>query len=190
MVMALYAIAELIEARAVDRARNAISGLLALSPDTADLQQANGTWKSVPVREVPIGATVRVRPGERVAMDGVVTEGSTSIDQAPVTGESLPVDKGPGDAVYAGTINQTGTIECRVTAAASALSAWMATARRPFASMARTTSAARSADRSYVMATSAPFSASASAMAAPMPREAPVTRARLPASSVMVGPFV
>jgi Cd2+/Zn2+-exporting ATPase len=119
MVMALYAIAELIEARAVDRARNAISGLLALSPDTADLRQADGTWKSVPVGEVPIGATVRVRPGERVAMDGVVTEGGTSIDQAPVTGESLPVDKGPGDAVYAGTINQTGTIECRVTAAAS-----------------------------------------------------------------------
>ena len=119
MVMALYAIAELIEARAVDRARNAISGLLALSPDTADLRQADGTWKSVHVGEVSIGATVRVRPGERVAMDGVVTEGSTSIDQAPVTGESLPVDKGPGDAVYAGTINQTGTIECRVTAAAS-----------------------------------------------------------------------
>ena len=119
MVMALYAVAELIEARAVDRARSAISGLLALSPDTADLRQADGTWKSVPVGEVPIGATVRVRPGERVAMDGVVTEGGTSIDQAPVTGESLPVDKSPGDAVYAGTINQTGTIECRVTAAAS-----------------------------------------------------------------------
>jgi Zn2+/Cd2+-exporting ATPase len=119
MVMALYAIAELIEARAVDRARNAISGLLALSPEMADLRQADGTWKSVPVGEVPIGATVRVRPGERVAMDGVVTEGGTSIDQAPVTGESLPVDKSPGDAVYAGTINQTGTIECRVTAAAS-----------------------------------------------------------------------
>ena len=119
MVMALYAIAELIEARAVDRARNAISGLLALSPDTADLRQADGTWKSVPVGEVPIGATVRVRPGERVAMDAVVAEGSTSVNQAPVTGESMPVDKGPGDAVYAGTINQTGTIECRVTAAAS-----------------------------------------------------------------------
>ena len=113
MVMALYAVAELIEARAVDRARNAISGLLALSPEMADLRQADGTWKSVAVAEVPIGATVRVRPGERVAMDGVVTEGSTSIDQAPVTGESLPVDKGPSDAVYA------GTIECRVTAAAS-----------------------------------------------------------------------
>ncbi len=119
MVMALYAVAELIEARAVDRARNAISGLLALSPEMADLRQADGTWKSVAVAEVPIGATVRVRPGERVAMDGVVTEGGTSIDQAPVTGESLPVDKSPGDAVYAGTINQTGTIECRVTAAAS-----------------------------------------------------------------------
>ena len=119
MVMALYAIAELIEARAVDRARNAISGLLALSPDTADLRQTDGTWQSVPVGNVPIGATVRVRPGERVAMDAVVTQGSTSVDQAPVTGESLPVDKGPGDAVFAGTINQTGTIECRVTAAAS-----------------------------------------------------------------------
>ena len=119
MVMALYAIAELIEARSVDRARNAISGLLALSPDTADLRQLDGTWKTVPVGDVPIGATVRVRPGERVAMDAVVAEGSTSLDQAPVTGESLPVDKGPGDAVFAGTINQTGTIECRVTAAAS-----------------------------------------------------------------------
>ncbi len=119
MVMALYAIAELIEARSVDRARNAISGLLALSPDTADLRQPDGTWKTVPVGDVPIGATVRVRPGERVAMDAVVTEGSPRLDQAPATGESLPVDKGPGDAVFAGTINQTGTIECRVTAAAS-----------------------------------------------------------------------
>jgi len=119
MVMALYAIAELIEARAVDRARNAISGLLALSPDTADLRQPDGNWRSLPVGQVPIGATVRVRPGERVAMDAVVTEGSTSVNQAPVTGESLPVDKGPGDAVFAGTINQTGTIECRVTAASS-----------------------------------------------------------------------
>ena len=119
MVMALYAIAELIEARAVDRARNAISGLLALSPDTADLRQPDGTWRSAPVGSVPIGATVRVKPGERVAMDAIVTDGSTAVDQAPVTGESLPVDKGPGDPVFAGTINQTGTIECRVTAAAS-----------------------------------------------------------------------
>ena len=119
MVMALYAIAELIEARSVDRARNAIGGLMALAPDTADLRQPDGTWQPVPVGNVPIGATVRVRPRERVAMDAVVTEGSTSVNQAPVTGESLPVDKGPGDAVFAGTINHTGTIECRVSAAAS-----------------------------------------------------------------------
>ena len=119
MVMALYAIAELIEARSVDRARNAIGGLMALAPDTADLRQPDGTWQPVSVGNVPIGATVRVRPGERVAMDAVVTEGSTSVNQAPVTGESLPVDKGPGDAVFAGTINHTGTIECRVSAAAS-----------------------------------------------------------------------
>mgnify|MGYP002859441825 CR=1 FL=1 len=119
MVMALYAIAELIEARAVDRARNAISGLLALSPDTADLRQPDGSWQSVPVGDVTIGATMRVRPGERVAMDAVVTEGTTSVNQAPVTGESLPVDKTAGDAVFAGTINQTGTIECRVTVVAS-----------------------------------------------------------------------
>ena len=119
MVMALYAIAELIEARAVDQARNAIGGLMALAPDTAELRQPDGRWQSVPVATVAVGATVRVKPGERVALDGVVTEGSTSVDQAPVTGESLPLDKGPGDAVFAGTINQTGTVECRVTAAAS-----------------------------------------------------------------------
>jgi Zn2+/Cd2+-exporting ATPase len=119
MVMALYAIAELIEARAVDRARNAISGLLARSPDMADLRQPDGTWQPAPVASVPIGATVRVSPGERVAMDAIVTTGSTSVDQAPVTGESLPVDKAPGDAVFAGTINQTGTVECRVTAVSS-----------------------------------------------------------------------
>ncbi len=119
MVMALYAIAELIEARAVDRARNAIGGLMALSPDTADVRQPDGSWRSSPVDSVPVGATVRVRPGERVAVDAVVTEGRTSVDQASVTGESLPVDKGPGDAVLAGTINQAGTIECSVTAVAS-----------------------------------------------------------------------
>ena len=119
MVMALYAIAELIEARAVDQARNAIGGLMALAPDTAELRQPDGRWQSVPAATVVVGATVRVKPGERVALDGVVIEGSTSVDQASVTGESLPVDKGPGDAVFAGTINQTGTVECRVTAAAS-----------------------------------------------------------------------
>ena len=119
MVMALYAIAEAIEAKAVDRARNAIKGLLALAPEEAAVQQFDGSWLNVPVVQVALQAVVRVRPGERVAMDGVVTVGNTSINQAPVTGESIPVDKSVGDPVFAGTINQTGTIEFRVTAAAS-----------------------------------------------------------------------
>jgi Cd2+/Zn2+-exporting ATPase len=119
MVMALYAIAELIEARAVDRARNAISGLLAMAPEEASVRQVDGRWVQRPVATVALDASVRVRPGERVPMDGVVTEGSSAINQAPVTGESIPVDKGPGDAVFAGTINTSGTLVVRVTAAAS-----------------------------------------------------------------------
>ena len=118
MVMALYAIAELIEAKAVDRARNAIGGLLALTPDEASIQQANGSWLPTAVALVQIDAVARVRPGERVPMDGVIVDGTTAINQAPVTGESIPVDKGPGEAVFAGTINQTATFTMRVTAAA------------------------------------------------------------------------
>ena len=119
MVMALYAIAELIEARAVDRARNAITGLLAMAPQEASVRQADASWLSVAVASVPLDAVVRVRPGERVPMDGVVVEGSSAINPAPVTGESIPVDKGVGDPVFAGTINETGTLTLRVTAAAS-----------------------------------------------------------------------
>ncbi len=119
MVMVLYAIAEAIEAKAVDRARNAIKGLLEMAPEEAAVRQSDGTWLNQPVAGVPLQAVVRVRPGERVPMDGVLTVGSTTIDQAPVTGESIPVDKAVGDAVFAGTINQTGTFEFSVTAAAS-----------------------------------------------------------------------
>ena len=118
MVMALYAIAELIEARSLDRARNAIQSLLALAPEQAQVRQPDGTWKTIPASDVPVDAVVRVRPGERVSLDGVVTAGDSAIDQAPVTGESIPVDKGPGDTVFAGTINQTAELEFRVTAAA------------------------------------------------------------------------
>ncbi|SEQ17452.1 Cd2+/Zn2+-exporting ATPase [Solimonas aquatica] len=119
MVMALYAIAELIEARSLDRARNAIQSLMALAPEQAEIRQPDGSWKAVPAAEVPLDAIVRIRPGERVALDGVVTAGMSAIDQAPVTGESIPVDKTIGDAVFAGTINQTAELEFRVTAAAS-----------------------------------------------------------------------
>ena len=119
MVMALYAIAELIEARAVDRARNAITGLLAMAPQQASVRQADASWLSVAVASVPLDAIVRVRPGERVPMDGVVFDGSSAINQASVTGESIPVDKAAGDPVFAGTINETGTLSVRVTAAAA-----------------------------------------------------------------------
>ena len=119
MVMALYSIAELIEARAADRARSAIKGLLALSPEDADVRQATGEWLRTPAKQVALAAVVRIRPGERVPLDGVITAGSSAIDQAPVTGESIPVDKAVGDPVFAGTINQTGELEFRVTAAAA-----------------------------------------------------------------------
>ncbi len=119
MVMALYSIAELIEARASDRARDAIKGLLALTPEDADVQQAGGQWSRLPANQVALQAVVRIRPGERVPLDGIITMGSSAIDQAPVTGESIPVDKAVGDTVFAGTINQTGELEFRVTAVAA-----------------------------------------------------------------------
>lgn len=119
MVMALYAIAELIEARSLDRARNAIHSLLALAPEEAEVLGADGSWKIIAAVEVPLEAIVRIRPGERVPLDGVVTAGTSAIDQAPVTGESIPVDKTVGDPVFAGTINQAAELEFRVTAAAT-----------------------------------------------------------------------
>ena len=118
MVMALYALAEHLEARAVDRARGAIGGLLQMAPDTVEQRAADGTWQAVAAAELPVGAVMRVKPGARLALDGVVTAGQSAIDQSPVTGESLPVDKALGDAVYAGTLNQSGVLEVRVTAAA------------------------------------------------------------------------
>lgn len=119
MVMTLYAIAELIEGRAVDRARHAISGLMALAPDTAQMRTGDGDWQTVPVDVVPVSAIVRVRPGERMPLDGELVEGETTVDQASVTGESMPVDKTLHDAVFAGTINLSATVAVRVTAVAS-----------------------------------------------------------------------
>ena len=118
MVMALYALAEWLEARAVDRARGAIGGLLEMAPDTVEQRDAHGHWHAAKAADVPLGAVIRVKPGTRLALDGVVTAGRSAIDQAPVTGESLPVDKAAGDTVYAGTLNQTGVLEVRVTAGA------------------------------------------------------------------------
>ncbi|MDG0864189.1 cation-translocating P-type ATPase [Pelomonas aquatica] len=119
MVMALYSLAELIEARSVERARNAITGLLQLSPARVEVRQADDVWTSVEAKAVAVGAIARVKPGERFALDGRVTAGQSAVDQSPVTGESIPVDKAIGDEVFAGTINQSGSLEFEVTKPAS-----------------------------------------------------------------------
>ena len=119
MVMVLFNVSEAIEARALDRARNAIGKLLALSPEKATVLQADGSWMETDIRQVAVGSRVRVRPGERIALDGVVLSGHSAVDQAPITGESIPVEKGEGDTVFAGTINTSGALEFEVTAAAS-----------------------------------------------------------------------
>ena len=118
MVMVLFTIAELIEAKSLDRARNAIQGLLQLTPERATVLQADGSWAEVDAKAVAIHARVRVKPGERIALDGSIISGRSSVNQAPITGESLPVDKSEGDAVFAGTINESGSFEYVVTAAA------------------------------------------------------------------------
>ncbi|EPF68913.1 heavy metal translocating P-type ATPase [Pseudomonas syringae] len=119
MVMFLFTIAELIEAKSLDRARNAISGLMQLTPELATVKQADGSWQEVEAKNVELEAIVRIKPGERVGLDGEVVSGSSTIDQASITGESLPVEKTVGDKVFAGTINQAGSLEYRVTAAAN-----------------------------------------------------------------------
>jgi Cd2+/Zn2+-exporting ATPase len=119
MVMFLFTVAELIEAKSLDRARNAIGGLMQLTPELATVRQADGNWLELEAKNIELGAVVRIRPGERVALDGEVVAGSSTIDQAPITGESLPIEKVIGDKVFAGTINQSGSLEYRVTALAN-----------------------------------------------------------------------
>ncbi|WP_259740048.1 heavy metal translocating P-type ATPase [Pseudomonas brassicacearum] len=119
MVMFLFTVAELIEAKSLDRARNAISGLMQMTPEKVTVQQDDGSWIEREAKSIDLGARVRVRPGERIGLDGEVLSGSSTIDQAPITGESLPVEKTVGDKVFAGTINQTGSLEFKVTAAAN-----------------------------------------------------------------------
>lgn len=118
MVMVLFTVAELIEAKSLDRARHAIAGLMKLAPETATVQQADGSWHDTVATTVTVGSLVRVKPGERIGLDGTVVQGRSTVNQAPITGESLPVDKGPGDAVFAGTVNASGSFDYRVTAAA------------------------------------------------------------------------
>lgn len=119
MVMVLFAIAERIEAASLDRARHAIRKLMALSPDHATVRQKDDAWEVIPAGEVLPGDHVRLAPGEKVAVDGVVVSGASAIDQAAITGESVPVDKQAGDLVFAGTVNQQSELVYRATTPAS-----------------------------------------------------------------------
>ena len=116
VVIFLFALAEMIEALSLDRARNAIKGLMAVAPDLATVQDADGEWREVATGNVALAALIRVKPGARVPLDGLVTEGQTTINQAAITGESMPVEKQAGDQVFAGTINERGSFIYRVTA--------------------------------------------------------------------------
>lgn len=118
MVTFLFAVAELIEAKSIDRARQAIRELMALAPSRVTVKKRDGTWAEIDVADATLGDTVRVRPGERIGLDGQIVSGQSTVNQAPITGESLPVDKGVGDPVFAGTINDMGSFEFRITATA------------------------------------------------------------------------
>ncbi|MDO8724089.1 MAG: heavy metal translocating P-type ATPase, partial [Syntrophales bacterium] len=116
----LFSLSLVLEAWSIGRARHAISSLFKLTPPKARyICLHDGDIMEKPVENVPLGATVLVRPGERIPLDGEITKGNASINQAPITGESVPVEKQVGDEVFAGTINEDGAIEFRVTKPAS-----------------------------------------------------------------------
>ena len=117
MVLFLFALSEKLEARALARAGDAVTALMALRPETAWVQHGDG-WQEVAVAAVKVGHIVRVRPGERVPLDGEISAGHSQFNAAPITGESLPQDKGPGDTVFAGSINGGALVQLRVTAPA------------------------------------------------------------------------
>lgn len=114
LVITLFVlVAEILEGLTVGRGRRAIQRLVDLLPSTATIRVPEG-WKDVSIHEISIGQDVLVRPGGRISVDGRVVGGHSFVDQAPITGESMPVEKTAGAVVYAGTINQSGALEIRV----------------------------------------------------------------------------
>lgn len=109
----VYTWGAILETYAMERARGSLRLLMELVPREA-LVKRNGQELTIPVEEVQVGETVIVRPGEKVPLDGIVVAGSSSLDQAPITGESIPVSKAPGDSVFAASINQRGSLEVKV----------------------------------------------------------------------------
>jgi Cd2+/Zn2+-exporting ATPase len=115
-VVCLFAVSQWLEVRTMERAREAIRAVMTLAPTEARVKHADHEHLT-PVDRVAPGATVVVRPGEKIPLDGVVDAGQSDVNQAPITGESLPIERGPGDGVYAGTINGRGALDIRVTRA-------------------------------------------------------------------------
>ena len=113
----LFSIAELLEDYAMDRARDSLRELMELSPDEATVRR-DGEEVTIQAEEVEIGETVLVRPGEKIPLDGVVVEGESAVDESPITGESMPVEKSEGDEVFAGSITAEGYLEVEVTSTA------------------------------------------------------------------------
>ncbi|USZ73154.1 heavy metal translocating P-type ATPase [Natronosalvus halobius] len=115
MLAVLFSVAELLERFSMDRARDSLRELMELSPETATVKRADGEEETVPADVLEPGDTVVVRPGEKIPADGVVRAGTSAVDQSPITGESVPVDRSSGDEVYAGTIAESGYLEVDVT---------------------------------------------------------------------------
>ncbi|NTJ41765.1 cadmium-translocating P-type ATPase [Agrobacterium larrymoorei] len=116
-VVFLFLVGELLEGVAAGKARDSIKSLAALVPKTALLEEA-GKTREVPAETLAVGAIILVRPGDRISADGIIVSGESAIDEAPVTGESVPVRKGAEDAVFAGTVNGDAALRIRVTASA------------------------------------------------------------------------
>ena len=117
-VVWLFGVAQVLESLSMDRARNAIRKLMVVAPAVA-LVRRNGQDHRIPTSEVVVGDVLILKPGDRLPVDGVITAGESAFDESPVTGESFPVEKAPGQNVYAGTINGTGSIEMRALRVAS-----------------------------------------------------------------------
>ncbi|SEL27368.1 Cd2+/Zn2+-exporting ATPase [Roseateles sp. YR242] len=115
MVVWLFGLSEMIESLSLSRARDAIRALAQLAPETAWLQTPDGQFARQPVEQVSQGAVLRVPPGERVPLDGTVTQGRSSLNEAALTGEAMPVDKAPGDPLLAGSVNGDGLLLMQVT---------------------------------------------------------------------------
>ena len=110
----LFSVAELLESFSLNRARRAIQQLMTLAPDTAWVK-GTSDFRELPVAEVQVGDTIQIKPGSRIALDGTIQKGDSSVDQSPITGESVPVSKAKGDEVFAGSINGEGSLEVLVT---------------------------------------------------------------------------